>query len=313
MNTQYLRYAIEIERTGSITQAAQNLYMAQPNLSKAIKDLELDLGYEIFKRTPTGIQVTEKGTEFLYHANKMIEQLDEMEKISMRESEGIRCFKLSIPRGSYIANGYTEFVAEVNMMDGIEITINETNTQQTIYNVADRGYHMGVIRYPQKQDEYYNQYLKNNKLIGETIWEFEYVVVMSKVHPLADKEKIYSDDLEPYIKLAHGDMMLPAGKGELLPSEGMVDFRNNKTIYVYDRGSQFDLLRRVPTTYMWVSPIPEEYLQQYGLVQRACQMEDNRYKDVLIYRKDHRLTELDILFQKKLYTSKIEVACERVI
>ena len=78
MNTLYFRYAVEIERAGSITQAAQNLYMAQPNLSKAIKDLEEDLGYEIFKRGAGGIKVTEKGSEFLYHAHKMLEQLDEM-------------------------------------------------------------------------------------------------------------------------------------------------------------------------------------------------------------------------------------------
>ena len=90
MNTLYFRYAVEIERAGSITQAAQNLYMAQPNLSKAIKDLEEDLGYEIFKRGAGGIKVTEKGSEFLYHAHKMLEQLEEMEKIGRRETEGAR-------------------------------------------------------------------------------------------------------------------------------------------------------------------------------------------------------------------------------
>lgn len=84
-------------------------------------------------------------------------------------------------------------------------------------------------------------------------------------------------------------------------------------IYVYERGSQFDLLTKVPTTYMWVSPIPDKYLEQYHLVQRACKVENNRYKDVLIYRKDYQLTDLDILFQKKLYSAKVEVACESVI
>ena len=147
MNTLYFRYAVEIERAGSITQAAQNLYMAQPNLSKAIKDLEEDLGYEIFKRGAGGIKVTEKGSEFLYHAHKMLEQLDEMEKIGRRETEGARRFKLSIPRGSYIANGFTEFVAELPMEEGIEITVNETNTLKTIDNVVNRGYNMGIIRY----------------------------------------------------------------------------------------------------------------------------------------------------------------------
>ena len=66
MNTLHLKYALEIEKTGSISQAAQNLFMAQPNLSKAIKDLENELGYVIFKRTSSGVIATEKGAEFLY-------------------------------------------------------------------------------------------------------------------------------------------------------------------------------------------------------------------------------------------------------
>lgn len=310
MNTQYFRYAIEIEKTGSITQAAQNLYMAQPNLSKAVKELENDLGYEIFKRTSTGICLNAKGKDFLYHAHKMMEQLDEMEKISMREADETCCFKLSIPRGSYIANGYTEFVAELNMSEGVEITINETNTAQTIDNVLNRGYNMGVIRYPKTQEKYFEQYLENNKLIGETIWEFEYVLVMSENHPLAKKDNLQENDLEPYIEIAHGDVKVPDGRGGILQRERHL---GNKTIYVYERGSQFNLLTDVPNTYMQVSPIPEKYLEQYHLVQRACRMKDKLYKDVLIYRKDYQLSSMDIAFQKKLYSSKIDVACENVI
>ncbi len=313
MNTQYFRYAVEIEKTGSITRAAQNLYMAQPNLSKAVRDLENDLGYEIFKRTPGGIKVTEKGSEFLYHAHKMIEQLDEMEKISLRDEEGVKRFKLSIPRGSYIADGYTEFVSELDMSEGMEITINETNTLQTISNVADRGYHMGIIRYQKDHEEYFQKCLQNNKLVGETIWEFEYVVVMSERHPLAKKEALEKQDLEQYVKITHGDIMMPVESEKPAKQKERGGKKKSGIIYVYERGSQFDLLTKVPTTYMWVSPIPDKYLEQYHLVQRACKVENNRYKDVLIYRKDYQLTDLDILFQKKLYSAKVEVACESVI
>ena len=63
MNTQHLKYAIEVERTGSITQAADNLYIGQPSLSKAIRELEESLGIVIFKRTSKGVVPTEKGLE----------------------------------------------------------------------------------------------------------------------------------------------------------------------------------------------------------------------------------------------------------
>lgn len=307
MNTMVFKYAVEVEKAGSITQAAQNLYMAQPNLSKAIKDLETELGYSIFKRTASGIKVTEKGSEFLYHAQKMLEQLEELEKISDREDDKSRHFKISIPRGSYIANGFTAFVSDLPMSENMEITINETNTLKTIDNVVNRGYNMGIIRYQKKDEDYFNTYISNNKLEQETIWEFEYVLVMSEQHPLANKETIACEDLTEYVKITHGDIEIPhakvAEKNLHLGSE-----KHSKTIYVYERGSQFDLLANVPTTYMWVSPIPDSYLEKNRLVQRACKAENNLYKDVLIYRKEYQLTEDDKLFQKKLYESKVEVA-----
>lgn len=304
MNTLYLKYVLEVEQSGSISQAAQNLFMAQPNLSKAIKDLEAELGYAIFHRTSSGVTVTEKGTEFLYHARKMMEQITEIEKLSKRMDVQSRQFKISIPRGSYIANGVTSFVADLQINQGMDITINETNALQTINNVADRGYNMGIIRYQLSDEEVFKSRLKNNKLEQETLWEFEYVLVMSKEHPLATKDKICVEDLQDYMKITHGDIEIPHTQTD--EAEG--DKSPHKMIYVYERGSQFDLLANVPTTYMWVSPIPNSYLEKNGLVQRACKAKNNRYKDVLIYRQDYKLGEYDKLFQKKIYESKVEVA-----
>lgn len=310
MNTIYLKYALEVERAGSISHAAQALYMAQPNLSKAIRDLEEELGYTIFSRTSSVIQVTEKGEEFLYHAKKIMEQMSELEKISMEEKGGGHRFQISIPRGSYIANGFTAFVSELQMDREIEITIKETNALKTIANVTDHGFNMGIIRYQKSDENYFETCLRNNKLVQETIWEFEYVLVMSKHHPLAEKPEITVDDLHKYVKITHGDIDIPHAKnvGNRAPDGSKAE---RKVIYVYERGSQFDLLANVPTTYMWVSPIPTSYLERNGLVQRACKAPDNYYRDVLIYRQDYELSEYDKLFQKKIYESKVEVASVR--
>lgn len=307
MNTLYFQYALEVERAGSISQAAQNLYMAQPNLSKAIKDLEEELGYEIFSRNSSGIKVTDRGEEFLYHAGKIMDQMAEMEKIADRDEGEERHFKISIPRGSYIANGFTAFVSELAWNHGIEITIKETNALQTIANVAERGYNMGIIRYQQKDEDYFHTYLNKHKLEKETIWEFEYVLVMSGRHPLAEKPVITAEDLREFVKITHGDIELPHVKnaGDRTRDGSRV---GRRVIYVYERGSQYDLLANVPTTYMWVSPIPASYLERNGLVQRACKAQDNLYRDVLIYRRDYQFGEMDKLFQKKIYESKVEVA-----
>lgn len=303
MNTTYMKYVLEIERVGSITQAAQNLYMAQPNLSKAIKELEKELGFSIFMRTTTGVKLTEEGAEFVYHIRQVMDQMEAIERIKQRVGNTKLSYKISIPRGSYIAEGFTSFVGELHAKKGMEITVNETNALGTIANVADKGYNVGIIRYQCKDEDFFLGSLKNNRLNYETIWEFEYLLVMSKEHPLADKENITIDDLKKYTKITHGDIEIPHTK-----YEKNTDNEENNVIYVYERGSQFDLLTNVPTTYMWVSPIPAAMLAKNNLVQRVCKAEGNLYKDVLISRKDYKLNEFDRLFQKKLYESKVDVA-----
>ena len=304
MNTTYLSYALEIERVGSISQAAQNLYMAQPNLSKAIRELEKELGFTIFKRTAKGVSPTEEGTEFLYHARQIMEQVCAVERISQRIGTDKLKYKISIPRGSYIVDGFTSFLSELELEKGMEVTINETNALGTISNVADRGYNLGIIRYQMLDETHYLTMLKNNHLTYETIWEFEYVLVMSKNHPLANKETITPEDLSEYTKITHGDIELPHVRR--INHEAEMTPRN--VIYVYERGSQFDLLTNVPTTYMWVSPIPQKLLDKLQLVQRICRAEDNLYKDVMIFREDYHITEHDRLFQKKIYESKVDVS-----
>ena len=304
MNTTYLNYALEIERVGSISQAAQNLYMAQPNLSKAIRELEKELGFTIFKRTAKGVRPTEAGTEFLYHARQIMEQVGAVERISQHIGTDKLKYKISIPRGSYIVDGFTSFLSELELEKGMEVTINETNALGTISNVADRGYNLGIIRYHMLDETHYLTMLKNNHLTYETIWEFEYVLVMSKNHPLANRETITPEDLSEYTKITHGDIELPHVRR--INHEAEMTPRN--VIYVYERGSQFDLLTNVPTTYMWVSPIPQKLLDKLQLVQRICRAEDNLYKDVMIFREDYHITEHDRLFQKKIYESKVDVS-----
>lgn len=249
MNTLYFNYAIEIERTGSITKAAQNLYMAQPNLSKAMKELEEQLGYAIFERTPGGMIPTEKGRNFLIHARKIVEQLEEMEAIGDREAPDIQQFRISIPRGSYIADSCTEFVGRLNTEQGMEITIQETNSMQAINNVAYEKFNLGIIRYQSIYENYFLDFVKSKQLQYELVWEFEYLAVMSAKNPLAKESEVKADELMHCIELSHADLMIPYV--DMRSMEQQERSRElGKHIYVYDRGSQFDLLTKVPSTFM---------------------------------------------------------------
>ena len=79
MNLQQLRYAVEVAKTGSITAAAKNLYMGQPNLSKSIRELEAELGITLFERTARGVAPTKNGEDFLGYARSIIAQMESLE------------------------------------------------------------------------------------------------------------------------------------------------------------------------------------------------------------------------------------------
>ena len=80
MNLLHLKYVVEVYQTKSFTKAAENLYMGQPNLSRAIKELEQSLGITIFRRTSRGIEITEAGEEFVHYAKKILQEVDVVEK-----------------------------------------------------------------------------------------------------------------------------------------------------------------------------------------------------------------------------------------
>lgn len=164
MNTLFFKYAIEVEQTRSITKAAENLYMAQPNLSKAIRELEETLGFPIFVRSSKGVIPTDQGREFLKYAHSIMLELDKMSKISEMSDGAVQSFRISIPRGSYIAHGFTEFAAQLDPGKRVMLNVVETNSMQTIQHVLDGQSDLGIIRYQVAFEPYFMDYLRENSL-----------------------------------------------------------------------------------------------------------------------------------------------------
>lgn len=81
MNILHLKYAVEVARVGSLGQAAQNLILAQPNLSRSIKELEADVGIKIFERSTKGMVLTPEGEEFIGHAKEILTHIEQVELI----------------------------------------------------------------------------------------------------------------------------------------------------------------------------------------------------------------------------------------
>lgn len=307
MNTLYLKYSVEIEKTRSITKAAENLYMAQPNLSKAIKELEETIGFMIFQRTSKGVVPTPQGMDFLVYARDILEQVEKIESLSTARGVNRQNFNISIPRGSYIAQGFTQFAAELDFEKEIEINIQETNSLQTISNIVDGRYTLGIIRYQTLYENYFLDYLAEKQLCYDQIWEFEYLAVMSKNHALGAVPEVLFNEMVKYVEIVHGDTAVPYLNIHE-PVKSPRDRAARRRIYLYERCNQFDLLNTLPSTYMWVSPIPEKYLKRYELVQRKVAFPNNKFKDMLIYPRAYAFSALDKKFIDKLYESKNEVS-----
>ncbi|HHV11540.1 MAG TPA: LysR family transcriptional regulator [Clostridiales bacterium] len=294
-----LKYVAEVAKTGSMTQAAANLYMNQPNLSKAILALEKELGITIFRRSSKGVSLTREGTQFLLSTKEILEKFEGIE--AKYKLEGTKhYFSISVPRASYISCAFAGFVREIAATDELQVDFSETSSMQVIQNVSTRKHHLGIIRYPLEYERYYHKLLRELDLCGDTLLEFEYMVLMSGSCPLANKKELQLPDLSGLIEIIHGDTGVPSlAAGEIRKPEHAAGGRKN--IYIYERGSQFDLLTNVPSTYMWVSPVPQELLARYQLVQKQVGRKDSRNRDVVVYPNAYQMTDTDRKFLGHLY------------
>ncbi len=304
MNLLYLKYAIEVAACGSINKAAEKLYMDQPNLSRSIKELESSLGVSIFERSPKGMKVTLEGEEFLKYANNILKQVDIAENMFKKGYEDKKKFSVSVPRASYIAEAFASFSNNLLNEKEFEIFYKETNALRAIKNVLEQNYQMGIIRYAEQFDKYYKEMLESKGLTYELITKFKYNLVMSKQSPLAKLPEIGFSDLREHIEIAHADPYVPSLALSEVKKEELPDM--DKRIYVFERASQFELLDENHETFMWVSLIPQKLLNRYGLIQRECYENKKIYKDVLIYKKDYKLTDLDKAFITELCRVKRE-------
>ena len=291
MNILHLKYAVEIANAGSINRAAEALYMGQPNLSRALKELESTLGITIFERSAKGMIPTADGEQFLAYARRILKEIDELESLYHEGAKPQQRFSISVPRACYIAEAFARFSNTIGP-DPCEIFYMETNTMHAIDNILRADYRLGIIRYSTEYEPYFAETLPEKGLVSETIAEFTYRLILHKNHPLAQKEKIYRADLTPYIEVAHADPYVPS-----LP---VIERR----IFVFERGGQYDLLRENHETFMWVSPVPQATLDRYDLVERVCEDNTRIHRDVLIHKNTYRLTDLDLRFIRE-----VEAAC----
>ncbi len=301
MNLMHFKYAVVIAETKSMTKAAERLFTAQPNLSRAIKELENELGITLFKRTPQGIFPTPQGEEFLGYARNILSQVNAIENIRECGKEQASRFSLSAPVAAYIESAFVNFCKRIEAASLTDTVFTESSQSQTIKNVADSGYGLGIVRYRLSHEQSLKAQLKEKSLLFEKIYEFEPIVIMSSAHPLAERSSINQKDLNAYTEILIGRDALP--QPGTTPEDA--DTSQAKQVIVPNFSAAVSLLNHIRGSFMISSPLRPDTLYKHNLCQCAYASEDNRYCDMLIYKSGYRQSAADKAFLDELLKATV--------
>ncbi len=286
MNTLHLQYVTEIERTRSISQAAENLFIGQPNLSRILHDLEEGVGFRIFERTSRGVRPTERGAKFLQHARAMLRELEYIDALGPRHIVANR-LRVCIPRSAAILDATAQYIASLDARGSLDAQVRECHARRALEMLSVGEAEIAVLRFRTEYRDYFAEQTEEKELVFQILKRFKYQLLMPKDHPLADRPAITMEDLEQYPEIIHGDVNRPRAKEEET---------EKRRIYTVDRQAQFSLLATIWGAYMWSAPIPEQYLERWSLVQKPCADNPVSYYDALVYNPQYAMTEIEAGF-----------------
>lgn len=197
MTLQHLKYAIEVAERGSISEAAKSLFITQPSLSNAIKELETEIKTTIFIRTNKGVLVTKEGAEFLGYARQVLQQTDLLEAKYLNEKIVKQKFSISTQHYTFAANAFVDLVKEFGAEE-YEFTINETKTWEIIEDVKNLYSEIGIIYLSDYNNAVLRNIFEENNLIFEELFAVRPHVFLYNRHPLANKKSIIIEELDEY-------------------------------------------------------------------------------------------------------------------
>ncbi len=294
-NIQHLRYAVEIERVGSINKAAENLYMGQPNLSRAVKELEASIGITIFKRTPRGMVPTRDGEKFLASAKKVLYELDELEREWSAAAGKRQRLSVYAPSADYISAAFAEFSRSLDISSS-ELYYEEAGVDAIIRNVCESDNTLGIVRFTDAHAKYYKSLFEEKELDFEPIASYKPRLIISSRSRLCELDTISVSDLEDYIKITYANA--PAAWDDIKRSGD--DPSGKRVLCVSERAARAELLATNPDTFAVDSPVTKSKLSLLGLTEREISDLRITWNDFLICPRGHKISDFDIKFKEAL-------------
>lgn len=197
MTLTQLQYVVAIAETKSMNKAANALFVSQPALSGAMKDLEEELQTELFIRTNKGIVITTEGQEFLSYARQMVELGNLVEERFVNKTIARKKFSVSMQHYSFAVEAFIELAKKFSIGE-YELAVHETKTHEVIDNVKNYHSELGVIYMNAFNEKVMTKILEENDLEFVPLYDCGISVYLSKNHPLAKNEKITMEELSDY-------------------------------------------------------------------------------------------------------------------
>lgn len=294
MTLQQLKYMIIVAEKGSITEAAKDLYISQPSLSGAIKEVEKEAQITIFNRCRAGVALTQEGTEFLGYARQVIQQMELLESKYISNQPLKQRFCISTQHYTFTSNAFVELVQRFGK-EHFEFVLNETQTHQIIKDVRNRFSDLGILYLSNSNEKVLNRIFDENSINFYELFTAKPHIFIRKEHPLAKKESVKLNDLTDYPRLSfvQGSYESSNFSEELFSSETV-----KKSIKVSDRAAIVNFMIGL-NGYTISSGIFPNYLQGYDIISVPLD-EDEIMRIGYILNKDKELSELGQVYIEEL-------------
>lgn len=238
MTLQQLKYAITVAETGTITEAANKLYISQPSLTNAIHELEKEMNIIIFNRTNKGINISKEGEDFLGYARQVLEQAAILEDKYKGDNGGKKKFCVSTQHYSFAVNAFVDLIKKFGQ-DEYDFSLRETQTYEIIEDVARMRSEIGILFLNDFNEKVITKILKSYDLEFHQLFVAKPHVFISRKHPLAQNQVITNEELEqyPYLSFEQGEHNSFYFSEEIFSAT-----ERKKNIRVRDRATLFNLL-----------------------------------------------------------------------
>ena len=233
-----LRYVTTAAQYSSMNEAAKMLFVSQPNLSGAVRELENEIGFQIFRRTSKGVIPTPQGEEFLGYARQLLEQYQLIEDRFVRRTAEKKKFSVSMQHYSFAVKAFVELVRQFGM-DEYEFAVYETKTQEVISDVRNFKSELGILYQNAFNRAALEKLFRENYLEFHPLFSCETYVYLWKGHPLAERPRISIEELKEYPCL-----MFDQGSNNsfFLAEEMMSTYDYKRSIRANDRATMLNLM-----------------------------------------------------------------------